>query len=227
MDGEEQSQQLHGAPRATGPGSSEPPHAAPMTADTGDTGNEADQSSGTAVTSPGQRRGRFHLPKPKIGLLAIVITALVGFFFGVASNQVSDFVKRSNDCIEGVEQYIVGVSVNFVPATHAEHDPGFSDEQKAAAATKYIDSVDASYYKVRATCPLSGHMEYLDKNTIKDFSSNFEKMDACVEIPGCDDDWDSVAVAALSSAQALLREAQEVPNWGLVRRAKYVFSHWY
>src|SRR4051794_9865966 len=29
--------------------------------------------------------------KPKIGLLGIVITALVGFFFGTASNQMTDY----------------------------------------------------------------------------------------------------------------------------------------
>jgi len=38
----------------------------------------------------------------------------VGFFFGVASNQVSDFMKRADDCRDALAQYVINVESNFV-----------------------------------------------------------------------------------------------------------------
>jgi hypothetical protein len=207
----------------------EQPHEAPTTPDAAKTGNEADhQLSGTSAKSPGQRRGRFHLRKPKIGLPAIIITALVGFFFGAASNQVSDFVKRSDDCIEGLEQYIVGVSANSMPAIYAEHGTNSTAAEKTNKAYKYINLVDAPYYKILAKCPVNGHIEYLDRNTVKDFKSHHDQMENCLEVQGCpNDDPATVVQDLLNSAQTLLKEAEEVPNWGLYRRAKYLVTHMY
>ncbi len=95
MNGEGQSQQPYEAPTAPGPVSSEQPHEAPMTPDTGNTGNESDhQSSGTSVTPPRQRRGRFRRRKPKIdqpqlGVDGLDVTDLATLNDSVLSAQVT------------------------------------------------------------------------------------------------------------------------------------------
>jgi hypothetical protein len=100
-----------------------------------DQSQAGDQSNETSVTSRPRKRRRFlgflrkqrvtdsaekagagteqAGKKSKIGLVGIVITALVGFFFGVASNQVSDFVKRADDCYDALTQYSYGVVTAF------------------------------------------------------------------------------------------------------------------
>lgn len=209
---------------------SEQPPEAPMTPVVSDTGNEVQhQLSGTSVESPAQRRGRFHLSTPKIGLPAIIVTALVGFFFGIASNQVSDFVKRSEDCVEGLEPYLIGVENNFLPAVSVLHDPNSSVKQKTDIDDKLAALVDVPYYKILAKCPVTRrHTEYLDSYAAKRFLQNRDKMMDCLTVHGCPtDDQTTVIAAELRSGDTLLNEAEEVSNWGLLRRAKYLLTHLY
>jgi hypothetical protein len=152
----------------------------------------------------------------------------VGFFFGVAGTQVSDFVKHSDDCVEALGQYINGVSANFLLSWITLHDANSTADQTTAAATKYANLVDATYNKIRAKCPVNQRREYLDKNQVDDFLSSYNRMDTCIKIAGCpNDNTDSVVLAVLSSAQALQIKAEEVPNWGIVRRIKFVVTHPY
>jgi hypothetical protein len=77
-------------------------------------------------------------------------------------------------------------------------------------------------------CPVNQRREYLDKNQVDDFLSSYNRMDTCIKIAGCpNDNTDSVVLAVLSSAQALQIKAEEVPNWGIVRRIKFVVTHPY
>ena len=67
------------------------------------------------MSDPGQANSK----KSKIGLLGIVITAIVAFIFGIGSNQVTDFVKRADDCLDGLSQYLVGVESDITAKSDA------------------------------------------------------------------------------------------------------------
>jgi hypothetical protein len=185
---------------------------------TPDTGKKADSTSRkviAAVFGP-------------VGLIA----ALLGFLLGIASTQVSDYVKRAGDCAEALEQYATGVAGNFGYTYYTNHDPNASDDKKAAVTSKYVAQVDAPHDKAVAVCPLdlTRDTEYLDGNTVKDFHAVYEIMDKCVQWIGCPQDSDNIlaiAETAISSAKALTKEALGVPAWGLGRRTKYVVMHMY
>jgi hypothetical protein len=233
MNGEGQSQQAHEAPTAPGPGGSERPHEAPMTPDTGDTGNEADhQSSGTSVTSPRQRRGRFHLRKPKIGLLAIVITAIVGFFFGIASNQVTGFVNRADDCDAALSRYVVGIEADSHLAYREIRTPDRTDQQREDALAKFFSGISAPYDIAVSKCSLDGPDEYLNKDEAQAFMSHYKDLLTCTFYGSADDQypcslekWQRIHDEALDSTSALSSQASNVSQWGLVRRGRYAVTH--
>ncbi len=215
------------------PTTSEPGSGEPQASRAPETSNKAaDQSSGITVTVQQQEPKKRPLGKV-LGALGALITALLGFFLGVASTQVSDYVKRANDCIDALEQYNIGVAANFIIAWDSERHPeAFSPDQVSTAISKYVAQVDAPYNKALATCPLDLNQdrEYLDENRRKDFVTNYNRMDKCMSKSGVgcsEDDVDSLAPAVTSSALALVKDAQEVPAWGIVRRAQYVLTHWY
>jgi hypothetical protein len=191
-----------------------------------------DQSGGITVTVQQQEPKKRPLGKV-FGALGALITALLGFFLGVASTQVSYYVERANDCVDALEQYNIGVAANFIMAWTAERHPeAFPPEQESTAVSKYQAQVDGPYNKALATCPLdlSKDKEYLDENRRKDFVANYSKMDKCMSKSGAgcsEDDVNSLAPVVTSSAQALVKDAQQVPGWGVVRRAGYVLTHWY
>jgi hypothetical protein len=211
--------------------------------DTGDTerpdcGNQADdQSNEASVTSQQPRRRRF-LPrlrkrrttdnaeqaspqaaakKSKISLLGIAITALAGFFFGIGSNQVTDYVKRADDCNDALSQYTVGVASKFVTLSDAEHDPSKSQAQRDTALSEH--GVD----------PRPLRSEYLNSDEVKQWRARVYKMGfSCFWASKCShqDAW-SYAALVVDSTDPLLYEAREVSQWGLVRRAKYEVTHLY
>src|SRR5271166_4375366 len=97
----EQPQQVSTTPEA---GDAEHPATAPKTSKTGD------QAAGSRTAKV-------------VAAVGTVLGTLVGFLIGVATSQVSDFVKRSDECLDALEQYYVGVSSNFVLASDSLHPP--------------------------------------------------------------------------------------------------------
>lgn len=213
-------EQAQKAPTAPEPRRGEQPHQAPTTPDTGKPSRSESRSKLGKVI------------KAVFGPIGALIAALLGFLLGIASTQVSDYVKRAGDCAEALEQYASGVAANFGPTYYTNHDPDASDDKKTEVSSKYMAQVDAPYNKAVATCPLDliQGTEYLDRNKVKDFNTSYGIMDKCVQWTGCPEGNDnllSVAEAVISSARVLTKEAQEVPAWGLVRRTKYVVMRWY
>jgi hypothetical protein len=52
--------------------------------------------------------------KSKVGLVGIVVTALVGFFFGIGSNQVTDYVKLAKQYPYRVASYENPEPLSFI-----------------------------------------------------------------------------------------------------------------
>jgi hypothetical protein len=242
MNGEGQSEQPDKPPTAPEPASAEQAQQAPatpkpreqpqQTPTTPDAGKKADsQTSGSESRSKLRK-----VIKAVFSPIGALIAALLGFLLGIASTQVSDYVKRAGDCAEALEQYATGVAGNFGPTYYINHDPDASSDKQLELTSRYVSQVDASYDKAVATCPLdqSRGTEYLDENKVKDFLTGYGRVDKCIKWTGCpeehpeeDDNLLHIAEAAISSAKALTKEAQEVPTWGLVRRTKYVVIHIY
>jgi hypothetical protein len=240
MNGREQSQQPDKLPTAPDPASAEQAQEAPTTPEprdgeqsyqaptAPDTGERADVNANSGESRNLLRK----VMKAVFGPIGALIAALLGFLLGIASTQVSDYVKRAGDCAEALEQYASGVAGNFGYTYYINHNPNASDDKKTEVTSKYIAQVDAPHDKAVAVCPLdlTRDTEYLDGNTVKDFHASYGKMDKCVQWIGCPQDSDNIlaiAETAISSAKALTREAQEVPAWGLVRRTEYVVMHSY
>jgi hypothetical protein len=242
MNGEGQSRQpddLRTAPEPTSveqaqkaPTTPEPLERPQQTPATHDADKKAESQ-----TSGGEARSKFRkVVKAVFSPIGALIAALVGFLLGIASTQVSDYVKRAGDCAGALEQYTTGVAANFGPTYYINHDPDASADKQLDLTSKYVAGVDAPYDKAVAICPLdqSRGTEYLDENKVKDFLTSYGRVDKCIKWTGCpegrpeeDDNLLHIAEAAISSAKALTKEAQEVPAWGLVRRTKYVVMHVY
>lgn len=155
---------------------------APTTPDTGDTeppdsGDQADDQSNEASVPSQQPTRRRFLPrlrkrrttdnaeqavasteqpakKSKIGLLGIVVTAAVGFFFGIGSNQVTDYVKRADDCDDALSLYSFGVASNFESLEHTQHDQSLTPDQRNAAGKQYNTIIALPHLQVQNKCPI-------------------------------------------------------------------------
>jgi hypothetical protein len=134
MNGEGQSQQPDKPPTAPEPASAEqaqkastipepreqrqqtptipePREQRQQTPTTPDAGKKADSQ-----TSGSESRGKLRkVTKAVFSPIGALIAALLGFLLGIASTQVSDYVKRAGDCAEALEQYATGVAGNFGP----------------------------------------------------------------------------------------------------------------
>jgi hypothetical protein len=56
--------------------------------------------------------------------LTIIVTAIVAFVFGIASNQSTDLVKGADECYDALTQYDENVSSDFWELNHDFHRPG-------------------------------------------------------------------------------------------------------
>jgi hypothetical protein len=213
------------APAIPEPRSGGQTHQAPTTSD-GD--KIADrQTSGSRL-----KRTLRNIIKAIFGPIGTLIAALLGFLLGIAATQVSDYIKRADNCAEALEQYATGVAGNIGTTYNTEHDPNASDEKKTEVGSRYVAQVDAPHDKALVVCPLdlARGTQYLDANQVKEFHANYEIMDKCEQWVGCPEGTDNLlalAEAIISSSKALAKEAQEVSSWGLVRRANYVVMHSY
>jgi hypothetical protein len=241
MDG--QSEERRGASATPGTGSK---HKQSKDSDTETSAdNQVDRRTNKASDrSRGRRRGRFlgriqkrratdsaeqanvsteqAATKPKIGLVGVVITALIGFFFGIASNQVTDFVKRADDCYDALSQYGLSMISNWNKLFATTHDPHSSSAQVYAATEKWNTLIQPPQFKVMNTCP------EINKRDFAGWKASADQVFECYTDPSCSPNKaDTYRDSVFSSSTKLLYEAQEVSEWGLVRRAKYEVTHLY
>jgi hypothetical protein len=223
----------------------------PATPDTGTANAQADDNSNeTSVTSQ-QRKKRGHFisrlqkrrstasaeqadtrierssKKPKIGLLGIVVTALVGFFFGIGSNQVTDYIKRADDCSDALSEFDTGVSGNFTYLSQTVHDGKATYDQILAARGQYNNLIASPEAKIENKCLAEeSNTEYLNPQDIKHFEANWSKLSTCFTGSKCSqEEASSYAKSAADSACNLDKEARKVAEWGLWHRAKYLSTH--
>lgn len=225
---------------------------APTTPDNGPANGQGDEQAmeKTSIASQQHRRWRF-LPRlrkrrttdsaepadatteraakgRKVGLVGIVITALVGFFFGIGSNQVTDYVKRADDCVDGLSQFLADLP-HFAPLSDRVHDQALTPDQHNDAGYQYETLIVVPHIKIVAKCPVNDSSEYLNSNEVKRWNATFDKLaNGCFLASECS--WDnavSYVETATESTSNLEEQALQVARWGLVRRAKYEITHLY
>lgn len=244
-------EERHEAPTTPDAGNTEQPNQRPDSEHESDCGDQADdQSNEASVASQQQKPGRFlgrlrkrritdsaaqagasteqAAKKSKIGMIGILITALVGFFFGIGSNQVTDYVKRADDCSGALSEYYIGV-LNFPTLSGTVHDQSLTDDQRDAAGGEYNTLIISPHNKITIKCPIDGSLEYLNSDERDRFKASFKKLsEGCFKASECSqDNAYSYTVATTKSAFTLASEATKVSQWGLFRRAKYELTHLY
>jgi hypothetical protein len=194
------------------------------------------------TSAPPQEQGR--LRRWRNGLRAaaptksttITVTALIGFLFGIASNQVTDFVKCADDCSDALSQYSAGIISGSYDAvvTNVYSDP----EKREKGIETYNTDIRTPYNKVYTKCPMSGK-EFLDKNDVKQFISSSEELFNCFLLDNprqllsnaspCNvrGGLATLITNVTNSASKLIPEANEVSKWGVVRRGEYAAEHLY
>jgi hypothetical protein len=188
--------------------------------------------------------------KSKIGIFGMAITAIItgiaGFIFGIGSNQVTDFTKRADDCLDSLSLYLVGVEsdvtdlhyVNLLPFTEGlnQAPPNQAPpqptppEQINAALLKFNTDIVSPRFKVLNKCPTRGKStEYLNSNDINSWNDNFNKSrQYCFAARECSDATASSDLVDLAnSTHTLINEANGVSQWGLFRRVEYEVTHLY
>jgi hypothetical protein len=162
-----------------------------------------------------------------VGLVGILITALVGFFFGLGSNQVSDYGKRADDCAEALGKLRAGLSrlpsyIVTIADDHAEpsvRNVGIRDfDEHVASAVQEMD----------IRCPLH-EKGYLHSGDVSMLLDDYQYLARdCITLRMCDvKRARSAGHEAHEIAAVLMKQAVGVSQWGLIRRAKYEFQHLY
>lgn len=239
MGGDRQSEQRDEAPTTPDAGNTEPP----------DCGNQADDQSNEASATPQQpRRRRFLLrlrkrgttdnaeqassrdsgKKARIGLLGIIITALIGFFFGIGSNQVTDYIQLARDCSDALSKYSLGVQSHYLELYDTNHESVLPRDQLYAMASLYNNAIAGPSVKIRNDCPMNDRSGYLQNDDVNRWNADYKKLSDCWITADCsrltasEDQYESV-----DSTVKLQEQARVVPQWGLLRRAKYEVTHLY
>lgn len=153
----------------------------------------------------------------------IIVSALIGFIFGIASNQISGFVNRADDCYDALTQYETNVS-QFPILTTAVHDQGLTLDLRDAANSQYNTLIAVPSSKIMNKCAIAG----INATDLKHWEASDDDLADCLARPACSrSDASNDAVAAAISAMQLSSEATKISQWGLLRRAKYVVAHLY
>ncbi len=190
-------------------------------------------------------------------ITAIVVTALIGFIFGIANNQATDWVKRADQCSEALSQYDKGVGGEFWPLVEARNksrsgsqkQEEFERKQEIQAISSYNTDISIPSNMVNNKCPVHGGREYLDKHEVAVWTKNAQNLDNCFDHKSlctpdmrtiedwkryrydcdknatCLGDKTDFVDAQMNITGRLIDEANEVAEWGLGRRGKYVVLH--
>jgi hypothetical protein len=160
-------------------------------------------------------------------MIAIVVTALVGFLFGAAANQATDFVKRADDCSDALSQYEINHGSEFADLSDLIHKPGLTLEQRDTLGATFNKDLASTSTKVITKCPIKGRNEYLKPQDAQAWNSNDTAMSDCFHAEECS--WQTAYQLANDAATKLtpplIEQANRVSRWGLVQRAWYVVTH--
>lgn len=153
----------------------------------------------------------------------IIVTALIGFIFGIATNQVSDFVKRADDCYDALAQYETNMA-QFPTLAGAIHGGSVAEEQGSPATFQYNNVIGLPSSKILNKCAIAG----INTADLKRWEASDDRLPECLVAAACSpgEASDRTIAATLNAAQ-LAHEATTISQWGLLRRAKYVIMHLY
>jgi hypothetical protein len=121
---------------------------------------QPEASATTPVTSPAPEkpglirrlRGKLNSGEP-LKPLTIMVTALVGFFFGIANNQVSDFIKRADSCYSALYIFnddIYQETLDIIQDLHHSKDT----QKFEAAYARFRADIEIPYNKIIGECPV-------------------------------------------------------------------------
>ena len=188
--------------------------------------------------------------KKLTGTAVVLLSAFIGFFFGMANNQVTDWVKRADDCSGALTRYNLGIE-HFGAIADAYHNG--SPEQRTEANTKYNNDIAASVDTVDNKCPMHARpQEYLSDGDIDAWKTALWAIVFCYKNRECDADTEAKQIwqkngfnlpqcrlteggcptgeeviekAASDFTFRLTQQANQVGEWGLGRRGIYMAKH--
>jgi hypothetical protein len=196
-----------------------------------------DRNGNSGKTSPTlQEQGRIRRWRNKLRAptksTTIIVTAFIGFMFGIASNQVTSFVNRADDCDAALSRYFGGIEADSHLAYREIRTPGRTDQQREDALAKFFSGTTAPYDTAVSKCSLDGPDEYLNKDDAQAFMLHYHDLLTCTFYGSAEDQypcslekWQRIHDQALDSTSPLSRQASNVSQWGLVRRGRYAVTH--
>ena len=171
--------------------------------------------------------------KEPIKWAALIIAALLAFFFGLVSDLAGDTVKAADACYDTLTQYDETVSSDFFQLNHDFHVPVAdppTDQQwlhLRELARKYNTEIDGVYLRIRSKCPVTGPNKYLNENDVEVFNKEHNELSKnCFEALQCSDDQAlTVQVDSANSTEKLIGQAGVVAQWGWLRRGFYALRY--
>jgi hypothetical protein len=124
--------------------------------------------------------GKLNSPGP-LKLAAIIFTALVGFFFGIASNQMTDFIKRADNCYDALSVFndnIYQETIDIIADVHSQ-----VGQTSESAYTKFRTDIEIPYNKITGICPVARRdTQYLNKSDIDAFLNDYHQFAGSLHI---------------------------------------------
>ena len=181
------------------------------------TDNGREQSAASA--EEGKRRN--------FGITGKVVTALIGFIFGLASNQAADFIKRADECSAALSQYAISSATEFASLSDTRHAPSSSADDRDASAAKLDTDIITPWDTAKNKCPVDGRPEYLKSRDLDAWKKNHHDMtEGCFNAAQCDPGTAySIGQNAYDLSHPLIQQANEVSKWGLAHRGWYAITH--
>lgn len=160
-------------------------------------------------------------------LATILFTALVGFIFGIASNQMADFVKRADNCYDALSMFNDNIYNEGLQIIADIHSP---DRQNSESGyTKFRNDIEIPHNKITSKCPVDPRNTlYLDKNDVNAFTKDYyQLLSVCIFVTReCSNDTEADLISKIGdSSRALRDQASGVSQWGLLDRAWFAVVH--
>src|SRR4029079_14382122 len=114
----------------------------------------------------------------------IILTALIGFFFGIANTQAADFIERADECSDALNDYGLGVS-EFVPLRHAYHNQGQYSNIESTPILRFSTVIGVPFNRVNNKCPVHSRKEYLSVNDAEVWKETYPQLLRCRDDTKC------------------------------------------
>lgn len=111
----------------------------------------------------GWRKKRRTAGRGKVGVVGIVVTALVGFFFGIATSQASDFAKRVDECSAALSQYMINITTEYPQIVVNLKRENLTEAEMSKYITAYNRDIQLPLTVIQNRCPMDAkNSEYLN-----------------------------------------------------------------